>query len=87
MSKTLLTVISGNAALFGTILLLYSERLSVRYNAWTSRLRARHDLFSPPPDARMLASNTAITMWLLRALGVVLLVFSVLAVISLQQRN
>jgi len=54
----------------GAALIVWSRELSVRYNSWTSRLRARYPRFFAPPTAERIKLNVAIMTWLYRAMGV-----------------
>jgi hypothetical protein len=61
----------------GTILLIWGDTLSLQYNAWTMRLRARHPNLNPPPTIEWRARNTKIMTILFRTFGFVLILLSV----------
>jgi len=46
--------------LTGLALTFFAKPLSIRYNAWTTRLRERHPNFNPPPTPEWRARNTKI---------------------------
>jgi hypothetical protein len=70
-------------ALTGLALIYWARPLSVRYNAWTTRLRERHPDFNPPPTPDWRARNTTIITVMLRIAGVLLLLLSVLTLLQL----
>lgn len=63
-------------AIVGLCLIFRAAPLSIRYNAWTTRLRERPLSLNPPPTPEWRARNTKIMTALLRILGVVLAVLS-----------
>jgi hypothetical protein len=63
-------------AMFGTALLIWAAPLSIRYNAWTTRLRERHPNMNPPPTPEWRARNTKIMTILFRVAGVFSLIMS-----------
>jgi hypothetical protein len=69
-------------ALTGAVLLYWSRTFSLRYNAWTTRFRERHQRINPPPTPEMRELNTKIMTWLFRFLGAFLLLLSVLTLIA-----
>ena len=60
-------------ALIGLALIIWSTKLSLRYNAWTTQLRQRKSCLSPPPAPQMRELNTRIMTWILRILGAFIL--------------
>ena len=70
-------------AVIGLTLIVRAAPLSLRYNAWTTRLRERHPNLNPPPTAEWRARNTRIMTALLRIFGVVLAVLSVMLLLPL----
>ena len=69
-------------ALAGLALLLWAYPLSMRYNAWTTRLRERHPNFNPPPTPEWRARNTKIMTVLFRIIGVVFTLRAILTLLS-----
>ncbi len=69
---------------FVGVLLVYCARpLSIRYNAWTTRLRERHPNFNPPPTPEWRARNTKIMTVYFRVAGLFFLVLSLFALLHL----
>jgi hypothetical protein len=52
--------------------------LSVRYNAWTTRLRERHPDFNSPPTPEWRAKNTKIMTVMFRVVGLFFILLSIL---------
>jgi hypothetical protein len=73
----------GGFTLIGAILLLRGRALSVRYNAFTTRLRERHPNINPPPTPEWRARNTLIMTWMFRVFGTLLLLISIPALIGI----
>jgi len=71
----------------GLALIIGAGRLSLRYNWWTTGLRARKSYLSPPPTAEMRTLNTRIMTWLFRILGFVLLLSSLPSLLALVKLN
>lgn len=65
-------------AVIGFVLLILAKPLSLRYNAWTTRLRERHPDFNPPPTPEWRARNTRIMTVIFRVLGVGFVLLSIL---------
>jgi len=65
-------------AVIGLGLVFRAAPLSLRYNAWTTRLRERRPNFNPPPTPEWRARNTKIMTIMFRTLGVILVVFSIM---------
>jgi hypothetical protein len=65
----------GCFALIGATLLFRAGTLSVRYNAFTTRLRERHPNINPPPTPEWPERNTLIMTWMFRVFGALLLLF------------
>jgi hypothetical protein len=63
----------------GAVLIAFAMPLSLRYNAWTTKVRARHNR-APSPEMR--ATNTRIFATLLRILGAVLLLLAALEILG-----
>ena len=55
--------------LLGLALIIWANPLSVRYNAWTTRLRENHPNINPPPTPEWRARNTKIMTVLFRVAG------------------
>ena len=72
-----MTVEWGCFALVGATLLFRGRTLSVRYNAFTTRLRERHPNINPPPTPEWRERNTLIMTWLFRISGAFLLFISI----------
>jgi hypothetical protein len=87
MDKTLLTVRWGFSAIAGVALLIWATSLSVRYNAWTTSVRERHPNINPPPTPEWRRRNTTIFAWILRVFGLFLALFSILALIGIQNSH
>jgi hypothetical protein len=67
----------------GLALILWAVPLSIRYNAWTTRLRERHPNFNPPPIPEWLARNTKIMTALFRVAGAFFVLVGALSLLSL----
>jgi hypothetical protein len=63
-------------AVIGLIAIFWAAPLSVRYNAWTTRLRERHPNINPPPTPEWRARNTRIMTIIFRVAGLFLIVLS-----------
>jgi hypothetical protein len=70
-------------AVLGLVLIFQAAPLSIRYNAWTTRLRQRHPNINPPPTPEWRARNTKIMTVMFRVLGVVLAMLSVMYLLPL----
>jgi hypothetical protein len=77
MDKPSLIVTVG-FALLGLLLVVRAGSLSIRYNAWTTRLRERHPNINPPPTPEWRARNTNIMTVVFRIAGAFLLLRSIL---------
>jgi hypothetical protein len=66
----------------GAVLVYWSERFSMRYNAWTTSLRERYPRINPPPTPQIREMNTKIMKWLFRVVGAFLVMFSFVALIN-----
>jgi hypothetical protein len=53
----------------GLVLIVFAGPLSERYNAWTTRLRARNPNLNPPPTPEWRARNTKIMAVIFRFAG------------------
>jgi hypothetical protein len=71
----------GCFALIGATLLFRAGTLSVRYNAFTTRLRERHPNINPPPTPEWRERNTLIMTWMFRVFGALLLFISIPALV------
>jgi len=80
MTRTIVATLGLSLILtaLGVVLLYWSGELSLRYNAWTTRVRERHPQINPPPTTQMRELNTKIVAWSFRFLGVCLLLVSIL---------
>ena len=87
MSQTSLTVVWGGQALLGAAIFYWSSRLSLRYNAWTTGFRERHQHINPPPTPQMWELNAKIMTLIFRFLGAGVVLLSILALISLRNSN
>jgi hypothetical protein len=63
----------------GAVLIVFAMPLSVRYNAWTTKVRERQNR---APSLEMRATNTRIFARLLRILGAGLLLLAALAILG-----
>ena len=70
-------------AVIGLGLGFWAAPLSLRYNAWPTRLRERRPNFNPPPTPEWRARNTKIMAIMFRTLGVILVVFSIMLLFPL----
>lgn len=70
-------------AVVGLGLIFWAAPLSLRYNAWTTGLRERHPNINPPPTPEWRARNTKIMTVMIRVLGVVLTVLSIMYLLPL----
>jgi hypothetical protein len=70
-------------AVIGLVLIFWAAPLSIRYNAWTTRLRERHPNINPPPTPEWRARNTKIMTVMFRVLGVGLAVLSIMYLLPL----
>jgi hypothetical protein len=69
----LTTLLLSSLGLGGFALLFWSRDLSLRYNAWTTRLREKHPRINPPPTPKMRALNESIMTWIFRFVGALFL--------------
>ena len=86
MNDTLWKLYGPCQALIGLALIIWSRKLSLRNNAWTTQLRQRKNFLSPPPAPQMRELNTRFMTWILRILGAFLFLLSLpflLALVSL----
>jgi hypothetical protein len=70
-------------AVIGLALVLWAAPLSVRYNAWTTRLRERHPNVNPPPTPEWRARNTKIMTIMFRIAGGFFVVLSIMYLLPL----
>jgi hypothetical protein len=70
-------------ATLGIAVICRAEKLSIRYNAWTTEFRERHPHINPPPTPQMRALNTKIMTWLFRALGAFFALYSIITLVSI----
>jgi len=73
---------TGYAAI-GLVLIFWAAPLSIRYNAWTTGLRERHPNINPPPTPEWRARNTKIMTIMFRAIGVFLVLLSIMCLLPL----
>lgn len=66
----------GYAAI-GLVLICFAGSLSIRYNAWTTRVRERHPNLNPPPTPEWRARNTKIMTVIFCVAGVFLILMSI----------
>ena len=64
--------LDASLALLGLAVFYLSKLLSRKYNAWTTRLRARFPKLNPPPTPQMAEVNYKIMLNLFRICGVAL---------------
>ena len=81
MDKASLVVTVG-FAVAGLFLVFFARRLSIRYNAWTTRLRERHPNLNPPPTPEWRARNTKIMTVVFRVAGAFFILRSILNVLA-----
>ncbi len=65
--------VDASVALAGIALLYWSDLLSKKYNAWTTRLRTQFPSINPPPTPKMAQLNYMVMLNLLRTCGIVLI--------------
>jgi hypothetical protein len=65
--------------LVGAVLVLLAMPISLRYNAWTTKVREQRDR-APSPEMR--AKNTRIFAWIVRIFGLFLLILGSLAYVG-----
>jgi hypothetical protein len=80
---TLIFLQGGAYAVIGLVLTCWAGGLSNRYNAWTTSLRERHPGFNPPPTPEWRAKNTKIITVMFRAVGLFLIVLSIMYLLPL----
>ena len=68
--------------LWGLLLILFAKQLSIRYNAWTTRVRERHPNFNPPPTPEWRTRNTKIMTFVFRIVGVIVVIRSALMLLG-----
>ena len=66
MRKLLFEIVWGCGALLWGYVCWRSRSLSVRYNAWTARMRIRFGRDGVRPTTRVLEVNTRIMAWIIR---------------------
>ncbi len=71
------SAIGAGYAIVGLVLAFWAAPLSMRYNAWTARLRERHPNINPPPTPEWRARNTKIMTVMFRIVGVFLVLISI----------
>jgi hypothetical protein len=76
MGNTVLIVVFLCLAVIGIIIVYWAEKISLRYNAWTTSFRERHPHINPPPTPAMRTLNTKIMTWLFRLVGVYIVLYS-----------
>jgi len=72
----LMVILWGIITVLGIAVTLRAGRLSLRYNAWTTRFRERNPHINPPPTPEMRALNTKIMTRLIRIAGAFLALLS-----------
>jgi hypothetical protein len=70
-------------AILGIVLAFWARPLSVRYNAWTTRLRERNPNFNSPPTPEWRARNTRIMTVMFRVTGLFFIVLSIMYLLPL----
>jgi hypothetical protein len=70
-------------AILGLVLAIWARPVSIRYNAWTTRLRERYPNVNPPPTPEWRARNTKIMTAMFRIVGVFFLVLSIMYLLPL----
>jgi hypothetical protein len=76
-------VLGVGYAVIGLALLVWAAPLSLRYNAWTTRLRERHPNVNPPPTPEWRARNTKIMTVMFRVAGVLFVLLSIMYLLPL----
>jgi hypothetical protein len=71
-------IVSIAYAAIGLVLISWAVPLSIRYNAWTTRLRERHPNVHLPPTPESRARNTKIMTGIFRILGVFFVLLAIL---------
>jgi hypothetical protein len=66
----------------GLALILWAVPLSIRYNAWTTRLRERHPNFNPPPTLEWRTRNTKIMSTMFRVAGAFFVLVSAMSLLA-----
>jgi len=84
MRKLLFELIWGCGALFWGFVCWRSRQLSLRYNAWTTRMRIRFGRDGAAPTPRTLEVNTRIMAWIIRIAAAWFALLSVLALLMAQ---
>ena len=83
MSGSVNLILGAGCAVIGLALILWATPLSIRYNAWTTDLRERHPNINPPPTPEWRLRDTKIMTGLLRVMGVVLVLLSIMYLLPL----
>ena len=81
MRKLLFEIVWGCGALLWGYVCWRSRSLSVRYNAWTARMRIRFGRDGVPPTPRVLEVNTRIMAWIIRIAAAWFALLSVFALL------
>ena len=63
-------------ALIGLLFVFRAGALSIRYNAWTTRLRERYPQVNPPPTPEWRSRNTKIMTVMFRIVGAFFMLMS-----------
>ena len=80
-------VVQGCAyAVLGVVLAIWARPLSIRYNAWTTRLRERHPNFNPSPAPEWRARNTKIMTVMFRVAGLFFILLSTMYLLPLMSK-
>ena len=76
-------ILAVGYAVIGLALIFWAAPLSIRYSAWTTRLRERHPNVNPPPTPEWRARNTKIMTVMFRAAGVFIVLLSIMYLLPL----
>jgi hypothetical protein len=76
-------IVGSGSAVIGLALIFWATPLSIRYNTWTTDLRARRPNINPPPTPEWRARNTKIMRVMFRVAGVSLVLTSIFDLLPL----
>jgi hypothetical protein len=77
-------------AVAGIVMIMWANSFSLRYNAWTTRLRERNPNFNPPPTPEWRVRNTKIMTVLFRVVGIVFIfrgLITILPILTASQHH
>jgi hypothetical protein len=77
------SVVHSTIVLMGLALIYWPKPLSLRYNAWTTRMRERYPHINPPPTPEWRRRNTTIMTVMFRVMGLFFVVMSGLALVGI----